>query len=687
MRSNYVKEALNDKGKKFSYFEVPVNHKLQRMDEFRKAAIHFMKYGRYTNLTPGTVAYRAFWIEEARRCVEGLDLGFDKIPGYYYFYLNYCPIIKVEAVDEDKSIVSDFIKAERVRGFPDVWKADYDFFWYVEEAENHGLFGVVVKGRGQGYSLKASSMLARNYYLIKESNSYAIANDEPYLLGDALMDKTWDNLNFIDEFTPWGKRRQVKDESLHKKASYKENVDGKWVEKGFKSEIIGIVLANNPNKVRGKRGKIIMYEESGSNPVLKKSWIINIPSMRQNKMVYGFMLAFGTGGDDRGHYEALEEMFYNPFSSFIFPVRNIYDEGLEDTYCGFFSSSATTVDDAMDKDGNYDLVLGASLINEERDIVRQSGDIVKINKTICEKPLVPKEAFLKTGDSYFLKPELVMWERTLSTDPAYKNLGVTGRFRGTGGNISFEADSSLKPIIKFPIKSSEDRTGCPVIWESPYKNANGEVPEHLYYAVLDPYNLDTNNAESLAAFYIFKKINSFSKPDDICVMSYVGRPSFQDDFYKQVFDACEYYNCKVCPENDAFVGFLTYARHNNKTHLLKEEFTILNKSGKQSNLLGRSFGISMNDVHRKREAAQKLKEWLYTSKTTDEDGNHKYNFQFIYDVGLIRELIKFIWDKKANFDRISAWLIAMLYKDEIYKIDVDESNSEHWSKSDFWTRN
>ena len=57
-------------------------------------------------------------------------------------------------------------RADRVMEFPDFWDGDYEYYWYLEDAEASGEHGAVVKTRGRGYSFKGGSMCNRNYYLI-----------------------------------------------------------------------------------------------------------------------------------------------------------------------------------------------------------------------------------------------------------------------------------------------------------------------------------------------------------------------------------------------------------------------------------------------------------------------------------------------------------------------------------------
>lgn len=271
---------------------------LQDTDYFRPAAIYFKEHGCYTHLVPNKHPdsdYIKFWREEERRCLEGYTReNGDWVSGYHYFYLNYSPIWLTVPVEGQENKKSGKRKADRIYTFPRFWDGDYLYFHYIEQAEFAGQHGVVLKSRGKGYSFKAGSMLARNFYLIPGSKSYAVAEEKEYLTKDGLLTKAWDVLDWIDTHTPWAKAKDKVNLPMHKRASYIDSQTG--AEKGIKSEIIGISLKNDPDKAIGKRGKLMLWEESGKNRYLKEAWQKARPSFEQGDDVFGFMVAYGTGG-------------------------------------------------------------------------------------------------------------------------------------------------------------------------------------------------------------------------------------------------------------------------------------------------------------------------------------------------------------------------------------------------------
>ena len=95
---------------------------------FREAGDYFMKYGVYTHEPWGSPAWYDFWKEERRRCIEGYSVGGVMIPGEFYNYMNYCPIQKSEK--------GAFNTATKIKGFPDFWDGDYNYFWVREIARN-----------------------------------------------------------------------------------------------------------------------------------------------------------------------------------------------------------------------------------------------------------------------------------------------------------------------------------------------------------------------------------------------------------------------------------------------------------------------------------------------------------------------------------------------------------------------
>ena len=111
----YAKDCPRDQDGKIiiDFTNPPI---IEDTDYFRPTAIHFQKYGCITKLRPNRNPNSEYgkWIrEEIRRCFYGYIRESDGawITGDMYFFLNYCPIMKVKKVSGKKGI--------RVVDFPD----------------------------------------------------------------------------------------------------------------------------------------------------------------------------------------------------------------------------------------------------------------------------------------------------------------------------------------------------------------------------------------------------------------------------------------------------------------------------------------------------------------------------------------------------------------------------------------
>ena len=213
---------------------------------FSPAATAFIAQGYYTDALPGTKEYYEFWDKERDRCLYGFEVDGVRITGYHYFYLNYCPIDR--AIDE--VLPDGTVQARRERTFPAFYDGDYEYFGAVETCRKENKHMSVLKARRKGYSYKAGSMLARNYFHIRNSKNFVFAEQKEYLTGDGLLSKTWDFISFVDDKTAWTQPRLI-DKEMHKQAGYKKRVNGTDVALGMKSQIIGVSLKDNPQMVRG----------------------------------------------------------------------------------------------------------------------------------------------------------------------------------------------------------------------------------------------------------------------------------------------------------------------------------------------------------------------------------------------------------------------------------------------------
>ena len=107
-------------------------HILEDMDYFRPTAIHFEKYGRFTNLRPNANPNSEYgkWIrEERRRIWEGYVRESDGewVTGYLYWFLNYSPMMlsKIREYKDKNGNIRKSKRADRVEALPECWEGIY----------------------------------------------------------------------------------------------------------------------------------------------------------------------------------------------------------------------------------------------------------------------------------------------------------------------------------------------------------------------------------------------------------------------------------------------------------------------------------------------------------------------------------------------------------------------------------
>lgn len=386
---------------------VDFNKQIKNSNKFRGPALQYLATGHYCQYPEGTSEFFEYWDKQMERCKYGYtaDDG-DFISGYNYFYLNFCPIQRIIYTTIDNPDGTKTIKKTRDLQFPDFYDYDYYFFLAVEDAESEGKHLCALKSRRKGYSYKNAAMACRNYYLFAGSKTYIYASNKQYLTEDGILTKAWDYMDFIDKNTAWGKKRSVNTQMRKRAGFFTKDEYGNEIELGFKSEIIGVTLKDNPDVVRGKAGKLIIFEEAGSFSELGAAWQIARPSVEQDGMAFGTMIAFGTGGDEDSHFETLKDMFYNPDGYNCLGFNNIWDETQSDKKCGFFIPQYTNMDFRdekgnrlyMDEDGNTLRKKSLEyILSDRKKVIENATNSVAVDRYVAEHCL-EKNTLISTED-------------------------------------------------------------------------------------------------------------------------------------------------------------------------------------------------------------------------------------------------------------------------------------------------
>lgn len=460
---------------------IDFNQRLHDTDKFRQAAIFFQQHGCYTLAPRGTTDYNKYWEQETDRCLNGYTApDGEGITGYNYFYLNYSPIMRLkeeEYTDREGNLRK---RRQRILEFPSFWDYDYYYFCAIEQAELEGKHMAVLKCRQRGYSFKGGSMLVRNYMLIPGSKNFAIASEQKFLIGDGLLTKAWQIMDFLDKHTAWAKQRLVSTR-MERTSGYKITDEfGKQTEQGYLSSITGITLKNDPERVRGTRAKLVLWEEGGKFPSLLDAWRIEQPSVETDDgKAFGLMIAFGTGGTEGASFEGLKELFYKPKSYNVLSFPNIWDEGRENTECAFFVpaySNLESFDDDgnqvyMDKDGNSYKEKAIENLIDQRNKVKDGGASQQsIDRFISERPIRPAEAVLELGKNIFPRKLLMDQLTRIRTNKKLQSMKHIVDLEWDGNGQVKATEKPSGDITNYPLKKGDKPHGSVVIWEYPVKD-------------------------------------------------------------------------------------------------------------------------------------------------------------------------------------------------------------------------
>lgn len=654
---------------------IDFNQRLHDTDKFRQAAIFFQQHGCYTLAPRGTTDYNKYWEQETDRCINGYTApDGEGITGYNYFYLNYSPIMRLkeeEYTDREGNLRK---RRQRILEFPSFWDYDYYYFCAIEQAELEGKHMAVLKCRQRGYSFKGGSMLVRNYMLIPGSKNFAIASEQKFLIGDGLLTKAWQIMDFLDKHTAWAKQRLVSTR-MERTSGYKITDEfGKQTEQGYLSSITGITLKNDPERVRGTRAKLVLWEEGGKFPSLLDAWRIEQPSVETDDgKAFGLMIAFGTGGTEGASFEGLKELFYKPKSYNVLSFPNIWDDGRENTECAFFVpaySNLESFDDDgnqvyMDKDGNSYKEKAIENLIDQRNKVKDGGASQQsIDRFISERPIKPAEAVLELGKNIFPRKLLMDQLTRIRTNKKLQSMKHIVDLEWDGNGRVKATEKPSGDITNYPLKKGDKPHGSVVIWEYPVK----DPPLGLYIGGCDPYDHDDSFTNSLGSTFIFKRVRAGEAWTDVIVAEYSGRPNTAEEYYENVRKLLTFYNARLLFENER-KGIYPYFTNKHCDYLLADQpDKIISEVFKDSKVQRRKGCHMTKQIRAYGEGL--ILEWLL-----DEFEEGHPNVERVYSEPLIEELIEN--DGVRNVDRVIALCMVMIYREELYQVKVSSAKEQN----------
>lgn len=658
-------------------------HILENMDYFRPSAIHYEKYGTFTNLRPNANPNSEYgkWIrEERRRIWDGYVRESDGewVTGYLYWFLNYSPMMlsKIREYKDKDGKKRKSKRADRVESLPECWEGIYWRFHYLDQASNGGLYNnfeggqhmaeLASRGKGKSYSL--ASILNHIFVVGENKDAHekvkgiVTAYQKEYLTKDGVLNKFVDMANFCATNTQFPRKRLKN--SLQEMTwimGYKDvELD---IERGTQNTVLGVSSKDDESKLRGKRAAKILIEEFGTFPRLVDLYNVLLPSVQDGDIIFGQIYMLGTAGDNESDFAGAQEIMYNPRGYNMYALPNVFDKYNQGKpYFVFFFPGYVNRKGCYNEDGVSDIIkaLIEILMNRYR-VKYNSTDPNTIIKTIAEVPITPAEAIVKTGVNMFPVADLTERIGQLDSNPTeYNDVYVGDLVFGKDGQVEYKP-TSAQPIRDFPHKDNKIE-GAIEIFQMPEIDKNTNKPYNDRYILgADPYDDDESNTMSLGSIFVLDLWT------DRIVAEYTGRPSFADDYYEICRKLCLFYNGRLNYEYNK-KGLFSHFSTRNSLYLLTDVLDFLKEKQMMKDGIGnKSKGTNASPAINA-YARSRLRSWLLSPVPVIQtiDGESKEvmvpRLFTVRNRALLKELINY--NSEGNFDRISAMGMLMLLRED-----------------------
>ncbi len=689
-------------------------HILEDMDYFRPSAIHYEKYGTFTNLRPNANPNSEYgkWVrEERRRIWDGYVRESDGewVTGYMYWFLNYSPMMlsKIREYKDKNGKKRKSKRADRIEALPECWEGIYWRFHCLDQASNGGLYNnfeggqhmaeLASRGKGKSYSLASILnhifVVGENEEAHEKVKGIVTAYQKEYLTKDGVLNKFVDMANFCATNTQFPRKRLKN--SLQEMTwimGYKDvDLD---IERGTQNTVLGVSSKDDESKLRGKRAAKILIEEFGTFPRLVDLYNVLLPSVQEGDIVFGQIYMLGTAGDNESDFAGAQEIMYNPKGYNMYALPNVFDKYNQGKpYFVFFFPGYVNRKGCYNENGVSDVIkaLIEILMNRYR-VKYNSTDPNTIIKTIAEVPITPAEAIVKTGVNMFPVADLTERVGQLDANPTeYDDVYVGDLVFNKDGQVEYKPTSAM-PIRDFPHKDNKIE-GAIEIYQLPEIDKNTGKPYNDRYILgADPYDDDESNTMSLGSIFVLDLWT------DRIVAEYTGRPPFADDYYEICRKLCLFYNGRLNYEYNK-KGLFSHFSTRNSLYLLTDVLDFLKekqmmKDGYGNKSKGTNASPAINAYARSR-----LRSWLLAPVPIMQiiDGEEKEvmvpRLFTVRNRALLKELINY--NSEGNFDRISAMGMLMLlredrmirYQGDVSKEKQERANNSYDGNDPFFKRN
>ena len=637
-------------------------YKLCNTHLWNEKGMTYMKNQVYTKFPKNSKAYNDFWKAEGKKCNTGIIYESEGIEhfvsGYYYFYLNYCPILVKH--EKNKEMI------------PEIWDLDYHTFLYLERSFAENKFAACNKRRQTGWSYKMAAIAICDLWFRKKQKIKVWSSKEVYI--NDYWSICGSYRKHLIKNTGWGRqfwKSAAKDMEWH--MIWKAQEAGRDIDIGRDNRLIGINTRVESTALVGGFNTLVIGEESGVDKSLLKNLGFVSPSLKQNELITGKLIIGGSVGELKD-CAGLRQITYKPRDYDFLAIPDLENPALERVLFipmqwNYIHVIKDDEDDSIvlgyvkcyDKDGNSDIPLALKYLTELREKKKKQSP-ESYTLYCSQNPMTLDELYQGREDNRFDIP--LLSRQFLRLEENFKPVTIE----------IFEQNGRYSPVItpkqlvtEFPTKPSSYKEGGIVMLEPPMENPK----PFIYYAGVDPVKeLKGGYGSSLMSCYIYK--NYYEENNELKggypVAYYTGRHFDDKETFENVYKLIKLYNAHAAIENDQD-SFINYIRQKNDESIIlrRSQVPILKDLVPNSQISSDEYGIRMNTGGKKSRvfeyALNKIKE--YTEEildiNKDDFGNDivRYGVERIQDPMLLTELIEYS-DEGGNYDRIVAFGLALL---------------------------
>lgn len=546
------------------------------------------------------------------------------LSGRLYFYLNFWWIYglkdtnsKIKTLSHPRFVDMDFYFARRIE------------MMFEQGKDNQEL-----KARQKGFSEKIAGMiLAYNLLFHPGSQNIVVSGFQED------SEHTWNNtLRGLEK---------LYNTQLYKEFT-KSQTDLLITSKHTKSWIKALTAKDKPQSVSRYTPFFVIHEEIGKG---KKGWSLDVeefvrPSLEAETKKTGYQLYVGTGGSmDEGAYD-LEQRYLLPEQYNLLEFDNKWespDTPVKGKTCHITPAYAYKV---IDEYGN-------SLKQKSIEEILKTGNAIRDTKKrytyFINNPIYGQQIFAISGGGYFGESIVERCNQTIAKiQTSKKEKSITRRMKGY----------FINPQKKWMgAKLFDDPEGDIIIYEEAITVRNNslslsEVPDNIYWAAIDSYDLEQAKESSSKGAMVVKK--GFN---DIVAYLLVRPELFEggaEAFYEKTALLSVYFNVKVLIEHRN-IRIFDYYTKNGLTSYLKL----------RPNMVISQYVLNSNTTNKYGVDPALMPTMLKILKDKLEEENYIEN---IPSVQILRAYAQFRYDpqrKKYNCDITSASaILETLLKDE-----------------------